>query len=164
MTTVTKQPAVTADAEPFAALEHALTRLIRRAFLPTAGEAARREAGVNLERATYASLVRVVELEGPRLSDLAHTMGLDISTASRHVKRLVGAGFVTVEVCPDDGRARRYFATRDGLAAVDRVHVARRRHLEALLATWDVADVRQLAQGIDRLLTDLAETERSPAR
>ncbi|MBS3941651.1 MAG: MarR family transcriptional regulator, partial [Actinobacteria bacterium] len=82
------------DPAPFTELERALTRLIRRAFLPTVGEATRRAAGVHLERAAYVTLVNIAALDGARLSDLASALGIDVSTASRHVKRLVESGYV----------------------------------------------------------------------
>jgi DNA-binding MarR family transcriptional regulator len=149
-----------ADAlDRYAELERALTRLIRRAFLPTVGEATRRAAGVNLERAAYVTLVRVAALDGARLSNLAAVLGIDISTASRHVKRLVDAGYVEVSPDPDDARARRYRPTRTGRDALRRVRDARRAHLARVLEGWDEEEVSRLAVGLDRLVDTLEADE-----
>ena len=144
-------------------LERALTRLVRRAFLPTAGEATRRAAGVNLERATYVTLVRISDLDGGRLSDIAAALGIEASTASRHVKRLVDAGYVEVTTDPDDGRARRYLPTEAGRDALARVRQARRTHLGRALGDWAEDDVADLARGLDHLVDALEADERSRA-
>ena len=146
--------------DDFANLERALTRLIRRAFLPTAGEATRREAGINLERAAYATLVRVGRLEEGRLSDIAAELGVDVSTTSRHVRRLVDAGYVDVHSDPDDARARRYTLSDAGHDALERVRRARRAHLARILDDWASHDVATLAAGLDRLVTAFETHER----
>ncbi len=146
---------------PHGELERALTRLVRRAFLPTAGEATRRAAGVNLERATYVTLVRTADLGGGRLSDIAAALGVETSTASRHVKRLVDAGYVDVITDPDDGRARRYTPTAAGDDALARVRSARRAHLARALDDWDPAEVSRLAEELDRLVDALEADERT---
>lgn len=151
---------MTDDLAPYADLERALTRLIRRAFLPTAGEATRREAGVTLERAAYATLVRIAELEAGRLSDLAEVLGLDASTTSRHVKGLVDVGYVEVTPDPDDARARRYSPTAAGRDALARVRDLRRAHLARVLHDWEPDEVTTLADGLDRIVTAFEDDER----
>ena len=142
-------------------LERVLTRLVRRTFLPTAGEASRRAAGINLERATYATLVRIATLGAGRLSDIAAALGVEASTASRHVTRLVDAGYVEVPTAPDDARARRYSPTAAGDDALTRVRDARRAHLARALGDWDPDDVDRLAVGLDRLVDALEADERA---
>lgn len=149
------------DTDHYAELERALTRLVRRAFLPTAGEATRRRAGVNLERAAYTTLVRIAASDGGRLSDIAAALGLEVSTTSRHVKRLVEAGYVEVTADPDDARARRYRPSSSGRLALERVREARRAHLERVLADWDPAELSALSDGLDRLVTALETDERT---
>ncbi len=149
------------DTDRYAELERALTRLIRRAFLPTAGEATRRKAGLHLERAAYVTLVRVAELDGGRLSDIAAALGLEVSTASRHVKRLVDEGYVQATPDPDDARARRYTPTKAGSDALRRVRETRRAHLARLLDDWDPEDVTALATGLDRIVDALDAEERA---
>jgi DNA-binding MarR family transcriptional regulator len=148
------------DLDRYTDLERALTRLIRRAFLPTVGEATRRAAGVNLERAAYVTLVRIAALDGARLSELAAALGIDVSTTSRHVKRLVEAGYVEVSTDPDDARARRYRPSRAGTDALCRVRDARRAHLARVLGGWDEEEVSRLAVGLDRLVDSLEADER----
>jgi DNA-binding MarR family transcriptional regulator len=141
--------------DPHDDLERALTRVVRRVFLPTAGEATRRQAGVDLERATYSTLARIADLDHPRLTEVAAAMGLDTSTASRHTKRLVEDGYVEVTACTEDARARRYRPTTAGRQALQRVREARRARLAALLDTWEPGEVHALASGLDRLVDAL---------
>jgi len=136
-------------------LERALTRVVRRVFVPTAGEASRQQAGVDLERSTYSTLARIADLDHPRLTEVAAAMGLDTSTASRHTKRLVEDGYVEVTACAEDARARRYHPTPAGEQALQRVRTARRDQLAALLDSWTPDDVQVLASGLDRLVDAL---------
>lgn len=142
----------TAKAGPVSELERALTHLIRRAILPTNVEAVQQAAGVHLERSAYAALVRIDEHRSLRLSELATLLGVDDSTASRHITRLEEVGYVTRTRDPDDGRARRLVATPDGTAALSRVREARRQHLLRALAAWDTDDLTTLATMIVRLV------------
>lgn len=135
-----------------AVLETALTRLIRRALLPTTGDATRAAAGVSLDRALYTALIRISEHAPIRLSALADLVGLDISTLSRHVARLEHDGFVARTPDPGDGRASLLTVTDAGRGVLERVRDTRRTHLQQRLASWDDDDVRHLAHLLDRLL------------
>ncbi len=152
---------MTTDPARFAALERALTRLVRRTLLPTAGDATRRDAGVDLERSAYNTLARIAALEAPRLTELAAALGLEVSTTSRHVKRLKDSGLVTVAVDPDDSRARRFTPSPAGQEALDRVRHARRGRLARMLHDWEPEAVDILAEGIDRLVTAFEDDERA---
>lgn len=134
-----------------AELESALTSLIRRAALPSVLEATRRRAGVDLGRSLYSTLVRVAELDGGRLSDVAEALGLDVSTTSRHVARLVDDGYVDVTTDDTDGRARCFRPTAKGRRTLERVVDERRRHLEQLLHDWDPEDLATLTRGLERI-------------
>lgn len=135
-----------------AALESALTRLIRRALLPTSGDETRAAAGVTLDRAAYHVLLRICDQGTVRLSALAEAMDLDVSTVSRHVTRLEHDGYVSRSPDPDDGRAARLDTTEAGRAVLERVRETRRARLQALLDDWDEGDVGQLAGLLDRLI------------
>lgn len=135
-----------------AALESALTRLIRRALLPTSGDETRAAAGVTLERAAYHVLLRICDQGAVRLSTVAETMGLDVSTVSRHVTRLEHDGLVARSPDPADGRASLLTTTDAGREVLERVRDTRRARLQDLLGDWDAHDVEQLAGLLDRLL------------
>ncbi len=80
-------------------------------------------SGIDLERAASVLLSRVDELGPARLSDVAAAAGVEISTASRPVARLVEQGYVERSTDPADGRAcllRCTPAGRDGDATVAR--------------------------------------------
>lgn len=149
------------ELDRYDALEQALTRLVRRAFLPTAGQRTRADAGVHLERATYVTLVRIAELDGGRLGDVAAALGLDASTTSRHARRLVDAGYVTATADPTDARARRYLVTPAGHDALRRVREARRAHLARIVGDWHPEEVLALAEALDRLLAAVDADERA---
>lgn len=133
-------------------LETALTNLIRRAGLPAVMEASRRRAGVDLGRAAYSALVRVAELDGGRLSDVATALDLDASTTSRHVARLVDDGYVHVTVDDEDGRVRRFRPTRKGERALEQVLSERRKHLVRLLQDWEPEELPVVTRGLERIL------------
>lgn len=144
-----------------AALEDALTRLIRRSVLPVVGEANRAAAGVTLDRAPYVALVRIDERAPVRLSELAEVLDLDVSTASRHVAKLEQLGLVSRENDPADGRACLLAPTPEGLEVLVRVRDARRRRLAEWVGHWEHRDVASLADLLTRFLDD---DPKAPAR
>ncbi len=124
-------------ADPIAQLEDALIALVRRANDPRGNRALNRAAGTDIERAAAVMLARVDELEPARLSDLACAAGVDVSTASRQVARLVEDGYVQRRPDPDDGRATAHSLTDAGREARAAIVAARRRWFEVVL---DVVD------------------------
>lgn len=144
-----------------AQLEHVVTRFLRRALLPTSGDTVRREAEVPIEWAAYIALVRVGELDGGRLSDLAERLGLDASTTSRHVRRLTDTGLVEVRSDPADGRARRLHLTAAGQQLIDRVRDVRCARLARVLHDWTPDEIARLATDLHRLLTAFEAEDRA---
>ena len=103
-----------------------------------------------------ATLAAVHDGGSPRLSEVAETLGLDLSTVSRQVTHLRQRGLLTTAPDPSDGRSQRLNLTDDGLAEL-RSH---RRQLVATLvmrlADWDDAEIDQLARLLDRLARSAA--------
>ena len=62
-----------------------------------------------------------------RVSGLAEALGLDTSTASRHVRQLELGGYLARTGDPEDRRASRVRLTRRGRGALERAMRARRR-------------------------------------
>jgi DNA-binding MarR family transcriptional regulator len=96
-----------------------------------------------------------------RVSALAETMGLDTSTASRHVRQLEGGGYLARTGDPDDRRASQVRLTRRGRAALDRAMRARAALVDRAIADWPVEDrtrlttlMTRLADSLDRLAVD----------
>jgi DNA-binding MarR family transcriptional regulator len=93
-----------------------------------------------------------------RVSALAEAMGLDTSTASRHVRQLEDAGYLARTGDPDDRRASRVRLTRRGRAALDQAMRARAAVLDRAIADWPDDDraalttlMTRLADSLDRL-------------
>lgn len=96
---------------------------------------------------------------GPsRQGPLAEALGLDASTVSRHVRALVGQGWVDASRDPDDGRATVLAITDRGLAHLaDRL----RAHREALQAATNHLTGQERTELV-RLLTKLAAALADP--
>ena len=96
-----------------------------------------------------------------RVSELAGCMGLDASTASRHVRHLEDGGFLARTGDPGDRRASRVRLTPKGRAALARAMRARAAVVDRAIADWPEQDratlttlMTRLADSLDRLHTD----------
>jgi DNA-binding MarR family transcriptional regulator len=96
-----------------------------------------------------------------RVSELAEAMGLDASTASRHVRQLEDGGYLARTGDPGDRRASRVRLTPRGRAALDRATRARAALVDRAIADWPEEDraalttlMTRLADGLDRLAAD----------
>jgi DNA-binding MarR family transcriptional regulator len=96
-----------------------------------------------------------------RVSALAEALGLDISTASRHVRQLEAGGYVVRTGDPDDRRALRVRLTRRGRAALDQAMRARADVVDRATADWPDQDratlsilMTRLADSLERLAAD----------
>lgn len=138
-----------------AAVEAALTTLVRRAKLPDAHAAVAQTAGIALDRAAYVVLTRIDEWGPLRLSQLAERLGADVSTASRHVHQLELDGYVDRAEDPSDRRAWLLSLTPSGVDAVARVRSARQAAVSRLLEDWPAEDRRELARLLGRLVESL---------
>lgn len=138
-----------------ARIEAAFTALVRRARLPASHERMAGAAGLALDRAGYVVLVFIGEWGPLRLSELAHHLGLDVSTASRHVKRLEEHGCVQRASDPTDGRVCLVSLTAIGEGALDRVRDARQAALADIVKSWPARDRESLARLLERLLDDV---------
>jgi DNA-binding MarR family transcriptional regulator len=96
-----------------------------------------------------------------RVSELAACMGLDASTASRHVRQLEDGGYLARAGDPDDRRASQVRLTPRGRAALDQAMRARAALVDRALTDWPGADraalttlMTRLADSLDRLAAD----------
>jgi DNA-binding MarR family transcriptional regulator len=97
----------------------------------------------------------------PRVSEVAGCMGLDASTASRHVRHLEDGGYLARTGDPGDRRASRVRLTPKGRAALTRAMRARAAVIDRAIADWPDKDraalttmLIRLADSLDRLHTD----------
>lgn len=136
----------------FAAIERAVTRIIGLAE-------ARRPSGASsglihpLDRAAYSVLTRIGECTSIRLTELASTMGIDLSTASRQVRALEDRGLVARTCDPDDQRTRWLNLTDTGRSALEDARALRIEVLRSRLTTWNVADVADFARLLEQFIT-----------
>jgi DNA-binding MarR family transcriptional regulator len=96
-----------------------------------------------------------------RVSELASCMGLDASTASRHVRNLEDGGYLARTDDPGDRRASRVRVTPKGRGALARAMRARAAVVDRAVADWPDEDratlatlMTRLAESLDRLRTD----------
>lgn len=143
-------------------IDRILMLLVRRATLPRTHELVARAAGVNLERGALVVLARLDELGPIRPSELARILGVEPSTVTRHVQELCRRALVAKHPDPTDGRSCVVELNSDGRRALNRFRSSRRQALAEVLASWDGAEVNQLARSLDRLLTDLAGLTETP--
>lgn len=138
--------------DDIARIEAALIALVRRANDPRGNRRIQQAAGTDLERAGSVMLARVAEHEPARLSVLAEAAGVEMSTASRQVARLVDEGHVVRTTDPDDGRALAHRLSPAGRQLRARILAARRDWLETLLEDFDGAERTAFAGLLDRFV------------
>jgi DNA-binding MarR family transcriptional regulator len=139
-----------------AAIDDALTRLVRHGMVPRTQAAIAARSHVQVERSTYVLLRRLAECAPVRLSDLAFDLGLDISTVSRQIAGLIERGLVRRGTDPDDARARRLELTGTGRDLLRRVRRGRQAWLADAIDDWSDDDRERLASLLDRLAGAIA--------
>ena len=107
--------------------------------------------GVSINRTGHWLLVRVSESAPVRLSEIADSVDLDLSTISRQVRDLVAAGLLGKVPDPADGRAALLSLTERGVAVLESVSEARRRVLAEAISDWTDEERNALASGLLRL-------------
>ncbi|MFH8608215.1 MarR family winged helix-turn-helix transcriptional regulator [Streptomyces sp. NPDC018029] len=133
----------------FLSLERELSVLLRRARA-SSGEMAR-QVHPDLEPAAYGLLVRLDDSGPQRATDLAAFIGVGKATMSRQLRALEELGLVSREPDPADGRAWLIRLTPDGRTRFRTVRAARRASYVRRLASWDRAEVAELARLLGRL-------------
>lgn len=109
------------------------------------------------QRSAY-GLLFTIRHRGPiRLADLATACYIDASTASRQAAELVSDGLLQRQADPNDGRASLLALTDQGEQAIQELIRKREAFFTAALSDWNVDDIRQLADLLERLNGDLNE-------
>jgi len=137
-----------------ASIEESIVTIVREATLPRTQEWFATQAGVTVERAGYQVLRGVADHAPIRLSDLAHQLGVDTSTVTRHVQSLERLGMLVRTGDPTDGRVALLDLTRKGATALGRLRKARHRLFAEVLAEWPVKERAALAPMLARLAHD----------
>ncbi len=143
--------------EVLADVERGLAFVVRYGNLPRVRERLAARAGVSIDASGYAVLSRAFEGGPSRLSDLAATLGVDISTLSKQVKQLAAAGLLRRRADPDDGRAALLALTSEGRRTVDKLRQARLRSLATIVEDWDAEDLETFSRLLGRFGDRLME-------
>ncbi|WP_020579150.1 MarR family winged helix-turn-helix transcriptional regulator [Actinopolymorpha alba] len=96
-----------------------------------------------------------------RVGQLAETLQVDMSVASRQLAQLEAQGYVGRRPDPDDGRAHLVFLTEAGRHELDNVRGHVVRHFETALREWTDDDLTVLTKQLDRLRADLDQARRA---
>lgn len=100
-------------------------------------------------------LAHIDRLAPVRATDLAEHVGLDLSTVSRHLQALEGAGLVRRSPDPDDRRAALLELSHTGRELLERNVRARTELLARATAAWPRRDTTELTRLLHRLTHDL---------
>lgn len=105
-------------------------------------------------------LLRAVERHAsdPSVRDVADTLGIDQSTASRQVEQAVSAGYLARQRSTDDARRSQLTLTEGGAAVLADANRNRREALGQVTTDWSDQDLaalvrllRELRDGFDRV-------------
>lgn len=145
----------TSQGDVLAVIESTMTTVARRSNLPRSHQRLMARADIDIDRASYAVLGAIAELESVRLTDLASSMGVDLSTACRQAANLENRGLIIKVDDPDDGRSSLLALSAAGHKLLNRVRLARRLAWAELLARWPAQDLGELGRLLGRLAADL---------
>jgi DNA-binding MarR family transcriptional regulator len=148
-------PARPLATDPVAVIEGAVVAIVREASLSSLQERLKQAAGVSVDRAGFQVLRFLDNTGSARLSEIAAAMGLDPSTASRHVRWLEREKLIERRGDPEDRRVAVLSLSVSGVDALERLIEARNGFFAALLHDWSDEDLGRLAPLLDRLARDL---------
>jgi DNA-binding MarR family transcriptional regulator len=154
-------PADAADDAPRSDVERVIAGMrsvIGSAKSPRAHQRQVSETGVNVERAGVMALAILADRGPLRLSELAAALQVDISTASRQVRKLEDAGLV--DRTPDelDRRASLLGLTEPGRAAQRRLRAHWHRRMARALDDLSPSEQAALADLVERFAAGMQRT------
>lgn len=142
-------------------IERALNTFFRLSRNFRFQEAVHKRSGFAVDRASYGVLARVGEHQPVRLSDLAHLLGVDVSTISRQVATLEQRGLLSRAADPDDGRAVLLELTAPGQAYLRKLSAAWHEIVADSLVDWEPHEIAKFATMIDRFVANLESSAES---
>jgi len=143
------------DPDDVARIAHAWRELRRGAAMTALKDRMQGETGLDLGQVDF--LEHLVLGGMARMSDLADTLRVDASTATRAVQRLVQSGLAERSTDERDARCVQVSATDAGRAKYDEIVSSRRAGMIDLLAGFTDAERRSLADGMEKLVAALDE-------
>jgi DNA-binding MarR family transcriptional regulator len=142
-------------------IERALNTFFRLSRNFRFQEAVHNRSGFAVDRASYGVLARVGEHQPVRLSDLAHLLGVDVSTISRQVATLEHRGLLSRAADPDDGRAVLLELTAPGQAYLRKLSAAWHEIVAESLVDWEPREIAKFATMIDRFVANIESSAES---
>ena len=118
--------------------------------------------GLDLDRSAYLLLGRIVAAGPTRLSALADSLSLDLSTISRQVHALEAAGLAGRTTETTDRRASLIAATERGLEIYHRNRAVQEAALRELLSDWTDAERNEFARLLTRFNDKIASQHPAP--
>jgi DNA-binding MarR family transcriptional regulator len=112
-------------------------------------------SGVSIGFAAFSVLGRVIDSGPVRMSELADAGRMQPAALTRQVQALEAEGYVVRRADPADGRASVIAVTPAGRAAHRRVDAANDALMAEQLADWSPAQLGDLVDQLDRLVSDL---------
>lgn len=116
-----------------------------------------------LDKGALMVLTSIRHFGKTRPSAVAEFCGLDISTISRHIKKLEEDALVERSPDPADGRAHLMRLSAKGTAMLAHAEQVRREELGSAISGWDEENRRELRTILGRLAEDLQTTAARPA-
>lgn len=147
-----------------ASIERALRVLTQHGRLARLHQHLNRVAGVDLDRPAYIAMACLDEAGELGLSALAEASGVDVSTMSRLVDRLVATSLVEAGRSASDQRAVLLRLTGTGQALVGRLKAVRRQVLAQVLASWTPDEQATFASLLTRFASELERVTCEPRR
>ncbi len=144
-------------------VEHALTRISRISMGREAARIRAARSGVRLSRPSIA-ILSTLRLSGPvRMSELSARTDLEPPLISREVRDLLAAGLVRRRPDPTDGRAGIVELTTKGRRASESYRAATDDIIAETFSKWSAAELRQLADQLERVVADFSRSPAVPA-
>ncbi|MBN1856424.1 MAG: winged helix DNA-binding protein [Dehalococcoidia bacterium] len=126
-----------------------------------------RLGGRDVEPRLLPFLYHIQRVDGLRQEDLSLEMGLDKTTVAHAVKRLVGLGYVSRMIDPEDRRCYRLSLTENGISLYNKLGEVFRDWNKGLFSGFTEEEL-QIQEGFFRRMAEnaknLAQQEASDAR
>jgi len=134
-------------------IETALTLLMRNPRMHGLHRLLGARSGVDLDRPSYVALAALDA--GPlRISELADACGVDVSTMSRLVDRMLARGLVDRETSAEDRRVSLVQASAKGREVQQTLRAWRSEALKDLLGKWTRDEREQFAELLSRFVRE----------
>lgn len=139
-----------------AGVEERLLALILRANRARIYEDLLRGANVRMDKALYPVLSATAAFGPARVSEISTALGLNPTTASRHLGSLQRMGLISRSSSDEDGRAAVVELTDPGREAIGDLRAARKRLFAKLLSDFDSTELERFGDYLDRLFEAFA--------